>query len=510
MADPKKPSPAQPAPLPRSWKATLEPAEAESARGAKEPTPAAPAPRPEKKKGKKKAATTVATDGGPKLEETPLLDTFEARQRVRVALGAALGLVALIGVLVLASRFGGGGKSDPANEGRAGNAPADPNSGDREAAILVENARQADKLGRSSAAIANLQKVVKHYAGTEAARIAAAALDRERRNRPLFEVEPAKAPKPPAATSAATVADKAATPAPTTAPVAPTPAPTPPPPRAPEVVARPLPAGYRAESSAPLHPTGWPARITCDRDGSTLILVPGGEFLMGREDGDPAERPPHPVRLGTFYIDEHEVTNRQYQHYLKESGRAIGEAPRPIEPERLDLPVVAVTALEARAYCYWANRRLPTEAQWELAARSADGRVSYGLKPEAPGPRTLVPVMSAPADRAPTGGFDFAGNAWEWTSDYYDARFYSQARGVWVDPTGPAESRIKPAQLVVKGGSKQGYLTWREGVRVEGRMAYLGFRGALTVESLARPGPGTPSAEPAAPGAAPAGGAVPF
>lgn len=507
MPEPNKPDPAKPAFLPRTWKAGPEPVDPPRA-GKPEPGPGPAADPPRAgKKGKKPAEPAPEEGAGPKVEETPILDTYEMRQRVRTVVGSIMGAVALVALLLLVRLFQPAPRTDSANDRRELKAPIDPRESlEREAAALVENAKQADKLGRFTASVALLKKVVRNYEGTDAAKEANAALDRERRNRPLFEVEAPKQPTGP--TPPKVVAAEAKAPAVVATPAPAAPAPPPQPPRAPEVVARPLPNGFKAESSAPPHPTGWPTRITCERDGATLVLVPGGEFLMGREDGEPSERPPHRVRLSTFYIDEHEVTNRQYQIYLKESGRLTGEAVKPIEPERLDLPVGSLTAYEARSYCYWANRRLPTEAQWELAARSEDGRVSYGLAREPTNPRTLEPPMASPADRSPAGAFDMAGNAWEWTSDWYDSRYYASARALLVDPTGPAESRIRPPQLAVKGGSKQGFLTWREGVRVEARMSYLGFRGALPVEQPAVPAPA--AGQPLPVGTNPPGGVIPF
>ncbi len=116
-------------------------------------------------------------------------------------------------------------------------------------------------------------------------------------------------------------------------------------------------------------------------------------------------------------------------------------------------------------------------------------------------------VMTLPSDVSPCGAFDMAANAWEWTSEYYDSKYYKQFRNVATDPTGPKESPVKIAQMTVKGGSKSGILTWREGLKTETRLPYLGFRGALSVE-------GAPAASPTAP--APnsppklPGGVVPF
>ncbi len=524
MSDSKKPKPSQPPVLPRTWKATPEP----------DLNPEPPLADSKKSKAKstkskdssdkpsKRATKTSKPDAnddespGSKLEETPLLDTYEGRRTVRIIVGSVLSLFALVAVIVLVRTFSPGPASvDPNADKKETRAAFDPKeSTEREASAMVENARQADKLGRTPTAIVLLQKVARNYDGTEAAKTAQAALDRDRRNRPLFEVDPVKTPTGPVAPSTSKAGETIANSpnAPSTAaslsgPAAPTP---PQPTKPPEIVARALPNGFHAESSSPIHPSGWPSKIVCERDGALMVLVPGGEFLMGRDDGEPSERPSHRVRLSTFYIDEHEVTNRQYQYYLKESGRPLDLVPEPIINDRLDLPAGGLTAREARAYCYWANRRLPTEAQWEMAARSSDGRVSYGAirdPAKADAARTLEPVMSSPVDRSPYGGFDFGANAWEWTSDYYDSTYYNLLRGLTVDPTGPTQSRIKPAQVTVKGGSKLGLLTWREGLRIDAKLPQVGFRGALPVD-LPVVAPGSTS-QPGAP-AAPPPSAIPF
>jgi formylglycine-generating enzyme required for sulfatase activity len=103
-------------------------------------------------------------------------------------------------------------------------------------------------------------------------------------------------------------------------------------------------------------------------------------------------------------------------------------------------------------------------------------------------------------------------NAWEWTADYYDSQYYKQFRNLVVDPPGPKEPRTKIVSMAVRGGSKSGILTWREGQRAETRLPFLGFRGALQVEVTAPPpaiaNPANPS--PGGNGPAPKGVAQPF
>ncbi len=520
MSDSMPPKPSQPAYLPRTWKAEPEPVEepkptkSGKAKGAKAEDEST---SPVKKKKKKVDADRDDGTGASKLEETPLLDTYETRQRVRYAIGGVLSLIMLVVVVVLYRTFASSPPTEtPAPDRKENRVVVDAKeSAEREAAALVDNARQADRLGRTAAALDLLKRVVRSYEGTEAARFALGALDRERRNRPLFEVETAKnaaGPAAPRATQPSQPQPTGPNPPPTIA-AAPT-GPAPPSTNAStskpaEVMTRSLPSGFKPDPTAPIHPSGWPKRIVCDRDGAGMVLVPGEEFAMGRDDGDSEERPEHRVKVSTFYIDEHEVTNKQYQFYLKDTGRPD----EPIPGGQLDLPVTGLTARNALAYCKWANRRLPTEAQWEFAARSADGKVSYGLnkepgKGDAATDRTLEPVMSNPTDRSPFGAFDLAGNAWEWTGDYYDSKYYYALRGLTSDPLGPAQSRIKPAEATVKGGSRPGYLTWRAGVRIDGKLPYLGFRGAVPADLPVAP---APVAQPNQPGSSPPlGGSIPF
>jgi sulfatase modifying factor 1 len=519
--EPRPPSPSAPAYLPRLWKATPEPEELEL-------TPPVPAKKKRSwgesggkskaaRANKKKKAQAAPGDGTSaiNLEETPVLDTYEARQRARWIIGGILGGVGLLALFLAVRTFRGDGAeaehpldvAEPhvAIEGR-------PNP-EVEARTLVENARQADRLGKTKAAVLLLDKVVGSYQGTAAARDAMHAIDRQRRNLPLFGVdlpEQATGPRPP---TPAKVAVAAASPGPVAAavpspPVDAIPGPiAPAPPRGldaanPSIIGqgtaaapspvKPLPLGFRQKPGTTIHPSGWPLQIVSDRDGGAMVLVPGGSFLMGREDGEPTERPAHRVSLSTYYIDQHEVTVRQFVQFLKETGRPVDagklmarEADEP--PPSEDLPAVNLSAPQARAYCNWARKQLPTEAQWEYAARSGDGRVSYWngelpRKDPPSGSRAMEPVMTVPTDVSPFGAFDMGANAWEWTSDYYDSQYYQQFRNPVADPTGPRQSRARPAHTTVRGGSKIGVLTWRDGQKSETRLPFLGFRGALPVE----------------------------
>jgi len=534
--EPIRPKSSEPPPLPRMWKDPVdaEPVESLPSGRMKKRSVAdpAPAPRADKPKKKKKQDEEVIDDGtgAIKLEETPVLDTYEARQRARWLFGGILGIIALsLGGIVWKAVKGSGGEESRDTEAVA--TPVVPElraSAEQEARYMLENARKADEHGRTTIALEQLNKLVKVYQGTAAAREAMHAIARYKQEMPLFgEDVPAEVggPKPPppgtsTATGPTPPKDGLATnanPGPTRSPNIPPTAPMPPPaarppdvaPAAPSVSFNPLPSGYRPRFEFPIHGSGWPTRIVCDRDGAEMILVPAATFLMGRDDGEEQESPTHQVFVSTFYIDLHEVTVRQYLRYLKDSGRGF-DASRFGNDE--DLPVVGITHKEATAYCTWANRRLPTEAQWELAARGPGlGRISYWngelpRKDPAKGPRAMERVMSLESDKSPYGAFDMGANAWEWASDFHDSRFYQKSRGVVEDPTGPKTPLARRAEASVRGGSKRGYLTWRDGLPIESKLPYLGFRGALPVEGapVAPPVPKAgPNSGPGLPGNVP-------
>jgi formylglycine-generating enzyme required for sulfatase activity len=172
-------------------------------------------------------------------------------------------------------------------------------------------------------------------------------------------------------------------------------------------------------------------KVIVGRDGGEMILVSAGPFLRGSLDGDPDERPPYQVNLAAYYIDKYEITHEQYAKFVKATGhKPPVDWPKGDMPAKLAKhPVVNVTFADAAAYAKWAGKRLPTEAEWEKAARGVDGRVfPWGNDPK--GKKTAAgvdakehtwPVGSFPDDVSPYGCLDMAGNVWEWTTDWYDA-----------------------------------------------------------------------------------------
>ena len=140
------------------------------------------------------------------------------------------------------------------------------------------------------------------------------------------------------------------------------------------------------QESATGHKHGYEKTMSAQSQEPSLVLVPAGEFTMGSPTGDPDERPAHQVYLDAFSIDRYEVSVGQYAAFLQEVG---GHPPsdwktinRPSNQKR---PVANVDWADAAAYCKWAGKRLPTEAEWEKAARGTDGRL-YPWGNEAPTP----------------------------------------------------------------------------------------------------------------------------
>lgn len=178
-----------------------------------------------------------------------------------------------------------------------------------------------------------------------------------------------------------------------------------------------------------------------DKDGMTLLYVPAGEFTMGNDDGSDAE-PANIVYLDAFWIDQTEVTNKQYA-FCVTSGACI----QPLNmksPMRSsyygdyqfqNYPVVYVDWYMAKAYCEWTGRRLPTEAEWEKAARGTDGRIyPWGNSPpndtllnyNSPN-RDTTQVGKYPNGRSPYDAYDMAGNVWEWVSSLHLPYPYDKA-----------------------------------------------------------------------------------
>lgn len=169
-------------------------------------------------------------------------------------------------------------------------------------------------------------------------------------------------------------------------------------------------------------------------DPGPMVRIPSGKFIMGSDDRFSDEGPQHVADLDDYLIDKYEVTNLQYQRFIDDTGR---RAPRHFfgrghPPGKADHPVTFVSWFDARDYCRWAGKRLPTEQEWEKAGRGEDGRVfpwgnQYQLhKANTPvrwgqiGTEGDTTPVGAFADGAsPYGLYDMSGNVWEWTASWY-------------------------------------------------------------------------------------------
>jgi formylglycine-generating enzyme required for sulfatase activity len=196
------------------------------------------------------------------------------------------------------------------------------------------------------------------------------------------------------------------------------------------------------------------------KDVAPMVLVPAGEFTMGSNGGRDHEKPEHRVYLDAYYMDVYEVTIGQYEQFLEETSFD----PPPMwttmaQPSYENRPVVNIDWKDANNYCKWAGKRLPTEAEWEKAARGTDGRI-YPWGNDPPNPQranygkakwnnhdALVPVGQLQDGRSPYGIYDLAGNVWEWVSDWYDPNYYATSPS--KNPQGPESGKYK----VLRGGS---------------------------------------------------------
>ncbi len=239
------------------------------------------------------------------------------------------------------------------------------------------------------------------------------------------------------------------------------------------------------------------------KDGAEMVLVPAGEFLMGstpeqienlpeksrisslqsaaEDEWRKAELPQHAVALSGYWVYKYEVTVAQYRKYCAETGRQMPKAP---ESGWLDdHPIAYITWREAANYATWAGLSLPSEAQWEKAARGTDGRIypwgnDYNRSKcnrRANGLMRTEPVGSYPEGASPYGCMDMAGNVWEWCSDWYSKDYYSKSPA--INPTGPERGGYR----ILRGGK---WRTLTRYYRCSSRLSYppsyrsysIGFR----------------------------------
>ncbi len=262
-------------------------------------------------------------------------------------------------------------------------------------------------------------------------------------------------------------------------------------------------------SGSPLESSG---RSEPPTDTTGMALVPGGEFMMGTDKGFPFEGPPHRVVLDSFYIDEHEVTNAQYSEFAdatgyvteserlgwsgvfdpQQNGWTKGDGadwrhphgPGSSHEEMAGFPVVHLSWQDAASYCDWRGARLPTEAEFEFAARGGLDGAEYawgdqltpggeykanlwqGMFPNEDrvldGYGSHAPVKSFPPNGY--GLYDMTGNVWEWVQDWYAPDYFAQSPT--RNPKGPPSGTEK----VQRGGSWLCSANYCQGYRVAARM----------------------------------------
>ena len=185
------------------------------------------------------------------------------------------------------------------------------------------------------------------------------------------------------------------------------------------------------------------AFLANNAEPSDEALIPAGEFLMGTDQGTPAERPIHKVELGGFFLDRFEVSNQNYEAFDPGFHRSSASS-----CDRC--PATRVSWYEAHAYCQSLNRRLPSEAEWEKARRGPAENPSASRPQETA--RTSLPIKAGAfaVDSPPANGYGIhhlAGNVWEWVNDWHDESYYR---------TSPAENPLGPLKGLrksVRGGS---------------------------------------------------------
>jgi iron(II)-dependent oxidoreductase len=222
-----------------------------------------------------------------------------------------------------------------------------------------------------------------------------------------------------------------------------------------------------------------------------MALIPGGEYLMGKNSEQGYDfSPAHKVKIDSFFIDRHEVTNGEYLRFCNETGHRLpefwGSSVFRSGPDYLNYPVVGVSWGDAKAYAEWAGKRLPTEAEWEYAARGGLVNKEYPNGNNWRKDRAVqssdqwLNLIESVSKYEPNGYglFDMGGNVWEWVADSYAADYYRESPD--DNPKGPVIGTIKG----IRGGSwhsgsmcKKVY--FRRGLPVNWCDFAVGFRCAM-------------------------------
>lgn len=238
----------------------------------------------------------------------------------------------------------------------------------------------------------------------------------------------------------------------------------------------------------------WACAAFCHAAPGERVTIPGGEFTMGRTKSTPDDktnmrphvllddRPAHKVTISTFELDATEVTNAQYARFIESTRHRapyhwVGGRP---PADSAQIPVYNVSWEDAAAYCQWAGGRLPTEAEWERAARGGREGLDFpsGDKLTAKDARFNIATGPGRVGAFPPNDFglyDMAGNVSEWTADWFDGDYYK--RGETSDPKGPASGEYK----VIRGGAwsdspRRCTVFFRNWVRPTQTTPNIGFR----------------------------------
>ncbi|HXU39710.1 MAG TPA: SUMF1/EgtB/PvdO family nonheme iron enzyme [Blastocatellia bacterium] len=214
-----------------------------------------------------------------------------------------------------------------------------------------------------------------------------------------------------------------------------------------------------------------PAKPTAQVAPEGMLAVAAGSYTIGRNDADPLENPQHKIDLPAFFIDRTEVTNAAYKKFVDATNHKPPSnwSGAKVPDRRDNFPVTGITWQDAADYAAWAGKRLPSEAEWEAAARGADGRIypwgnewraglaNIGLTPDKPTaeqyPSGLREVGGYPQSASPIGAMDMIGNAWEWVAD----EFALYPGGIGAVPK-DIKDKMQPGLTyrVIRGGAYDG------------------------------------------------------